>query len=68
MWLREVGPHILRGLGLMFFMFVGLWILGMGANWLFGGKAAEKNVVPLSRKPGSYPVSHVRIVIKPPEE
>lgn len=62
MWLREVMPHIFRGFGLMIFMFVILWLLGMGANWLFREKTIPETGVPLSEQPGSYPVSNVNLV------
>ena len=46
----------------MCFGFVGLWILGMGANWLFGGFAPKETVVPLEKQSGSYPISNVNLV------
>jgi hypothetical protein len=61
--IREVLPHVLHYAGLIMAIFLGLWLIGMAANWIVGPKAEQ--IESVKSEESFQQSSHVKVIRRP---
>jgi hypothetical protein len=58
--IREIMPHVLHYSGMLMGIFLGLWLIGMLANWIIGPK--PEKIVPVKSEESFQQTSHVKLI------